>query len=362
VDRLDFDVEINSDFPIVIDGFISDQPGPYIINVSKAFDIESKSSQKAPVSVKQIVISDNKGNSETLTESSIGVYKTKPNGIRGIVGNVYKIRVELPAGEVFESTPDTLVAGSAIDTLYSLYENETDISGKREDRYRFFIDTQLTELSGIRFKWFMVATFQAETRPDLDDSGCYYEDGRCNFRPPCSGLVNQGYYPPNLIQASPCTCCTCWYKLYSPTPTLSDDYYSGTGLYRGVDIGTVPVTPWTFMHKVKVVAYQSSVSKNTFTFFKAIRDQKEAINSIFQPVTGRIPGNFVQLNGNPRPLQGIFYATALRSKSMTLNREDFAEADELLTLEELVGLKIGMVSCLSMFPNATNEKPSDWDD
>lgn len=210
----------------------------------------------------------------------------------------------------------------------------------------------------------MVATFQAETRPDLDALGCYYQDDRCNFRPPCSGWKNIAYFPPEFVKASPCTCCTCWYKIFSASPVLSDDYYSTTGKYLGINIGAVPVTPWTLMHKVKVVAYQASISKQSFDFFKAVRNQKQAVSSLFQPVTGKIPTSFVQVRGATKEAQGLFYATALRTKQMTLLREDFPEFDKLPTLDVLVSddYKIGRVSCLTMFPNATNEKPAGWDD
>lgn len=364
VDRLDFDVELKSNFPIVIDGYISDQPGPYTVNVNYAFDIESKASQKTPITVKGIVLSDNLGNAEQLREVSKGVYQTRPDGLRGIVGRVYKVSVELLSGEIYESTPDTLLAGGDIDSLYAKYENEADLNGVQEDSYQFFINTRLTELTGIRYKWSMMATFQAETRPDLEALSCYWVDDRCNFRPPCSGLRNIAYFPPNLVQASPCTCCTCWYKIFSASPVLSDDYYSTTGEYRGIKIGSVLVTPWTFMHKVKIVAYQASLSKNSFDFFEAVRNQKQAVNSLFQPVTGKIPTSFVQVNGATGEVQGLFYATSLRTKQMTLLREDFPEFDKLPTLDVMASdrYKIGQVSCLTMFPNATNEKPAGWDD
>ena len=94
IDRINFDIGVPPS-NIVIDGFVSDQPGPYTINVSKAFDIESKSSIRAAISVKELAILDDVGNREVLIEISKGNYQTSVNGMRGKVGSSYRLRVEL---------------------------------------------------------------------------------------------------------------------------------------------------------------------------------------------------------------------------------------------------------------------------
>ena len=76
VDRININVSSGSAFPVVIDGYISDQPGPYRILVTKAFDIESKTSIKSPIQVKSVVISDNFGTTESLSAVSQGVYQS----------------------------------------------------------------------------------------------------------------------------------------------------------------------------------------------------------------------------------------------------------------------------------------------
>ncbi len=73
VDRINFDIGEPTS-TLVIEGQISDQPGPHTIKVSKAFDIESKFSAKIPVTVKELAISDDAGNREELVEVSKGIY------------------------------------------------------------------------------------------------------------------------------------------------------------------------------------------------------------------------------------------------------------------------------------------------
>src|SRR6267154_3827663 len=109
VDRLSYEISKGVNFGITIDGSISDQPGPYEIRVYNIFDIESKETRKTPVNVRTVIISDNKGNAETLNTIDAGVYQTSPTGIQGVAGGVYKLSVELFDGRVYESLPDTIL-------------------------------------------------------------------------------------------------------------------------------------------------------------------------------------------------------------------------------------------------------------
>src|SRR6266705_2087200 len=91
VDRLSYDIDKGVNRGITIDGSISDQPGPYEVRIFNVFDIESKETRKTPITVKSLVIADDKGNAETLNEIEAGVYQTKANGIQGVAGGIYKM-------------------------------------------------------------------------------------------------------------------------------------------------------------------------------------------------------------------------------------------------------------------------------
>jgi hypothetical protein len=80
VDRISFDTGRLDDMPLVIDGYISDQPGPYTVRVSSSFDIDAKVSTRIAEEVKRMVISDNSqtirakySRPDLLEENAIGV-------------------------------------------------------------------------------------------------------------------------------------------------------------------------------------------------------------------------------------------------------------------------------------------------
>ena len=84
-------LDLNSANPnIVVDAEVTDQPGPYSVNLTKTINF-SDNNVFPPIDGASVVISDNAGNSETLTETSAGFYTT--SHLQGIVGRTYNISI-----------------------------------------------------------------------------------------------------------------------------------------------------------------------------------------------------------------------------------------------------------------------------
>ena len=362
IDRISLDgIRITESFPIVIDGFISSAPGPYIITVTKAYDIESTYSPKEPYPVKKLTVSDNRGQSEVLDNMGDGIYAT--NTLQGEVGGVYTLRVELFDGRIYESVPDTLPAPGALDSVYYVYQQPADFNGFAvAPQYAVHVNSKGAGPNN-RYMWQQTITFKANTHPENNDKGCYFFESACNFVPPCSGYRNLGTpQEKEMVQLFPCECCTCWYNIFNAAPVLSDAFFMNEGNYRNLEVGQIPISGWTFMEKVRVEVSMKSLGKSAFRYFKSIRDQKAANNSLFQPITGKIPINFVQLAGQQQDVYGIFYATGMNKKNFYITRAEVPNNQLLPTSENYNDLKIGWVSCLELFPNATNVKPDFWKD
>lgn len=374
VDRVFIDVGNSPTFPIVVDGHISDEPGPYTIGITKAFDIESKVSLKIPISVKQVVLGDDHGNRETLSEVDQGIYQTKSTGIRGVVGNVYKLRIEISDGRVYESKPDTLFPPGNLDSVYHNFREDKTPDGASQYGFDVFFNASAGSKIDYHFLWKSIGTFQSDTNPEMacegnppvDCAPCTNDRpcgqcSICNFKPLCSGLRNYGKIPTYLnavfVRVAPCECCTCWYNLFNPIPILSDNQLVGDGHYSAVKANYIPLNAWIFQHKVYIGVSQMSLSRQAFTFYNSIRTQKVAISSLFQPVTGKIPGNFVEINGSKVPIFGLFFATSITRKSISITRND-VHPQSLIPSVEIPWKN----SCLTLFPNGTTTKPSYWKD
>ncbi len=358
VDKLSFDLEGYPNFIPVVQGYISDQKGPYEVTLTRSFDIKSEAISREPLLAKKLVIVDDTGLSEELSEIRQGVYQTSAAGIRGVVGRAYKIRIELVDGRVYESLQDTLLNSGVVDSIYYSFRNQPNFRDIPNYGFDIFIDSKAIVKNNFRFLWKFTGTFQAETNPEYDRKGCYFYNGKCNFVPPCSGLINIGRFPyaPIYERVAPCSCCTCWYSLYNTSILLRDDAFLQVGRFDALRVYFLPITGWIFTHKVHLDVKQFSLTRQTFDFWKAIRNQKDAAGSLFQPVNGKIPSNFVQLDGKKAPIAGIFYAASVSEKTTFINRS--AVNDTYIPTDKIAFPK----SCLELFTNATNVKPDFWVD
>jgi len=108
------DIELNSkDAAIVIEANITDQPGPYTVLISKSVNFSDPNIFPG-VSGAFVVISDDAGNADTLTETSGGVYVS--NSIQGVAGRTYAIRV-LADGKTYtaqSSMPNAITLDSLV--------------------------------------------------------------------------------------------------------------------------------------------------------------------------------------------------------------------------------------------------------
>jgi hypothetical protein len=368
VDRISYSVTSPLNLPVAVYGYISNKPGPYQVNINSSVDPESTASPRVAVSARHVNLLDDLGNNEELHEVSTGIYKTSPTGIQGRIGGVYKLRVELLNGNIFESTPDTLLSPGTIDTLYYNFNERVDFSGQTSYGFDVKVNAHANEQRGARYMWNFAGTFKAITHPELLSTaraGCYPDPerhGLCNFLPLCTGLrlTDSGYQ-----RVGPCTCCTCWYQIFNNAPILSDEIYNSSGIYNGVPIYRIRLNEWIFMFKVHAEVIQSTLTTNSFRFFKSIRDQKVALGSLFQPITGKIPGNFIQVAGTPASINGIFYATGTSNKNSYITPDDVPHSIPVPQVDfspQINGGGIGWLSCLELFPNATNVKPDFWID
>ena len=94
-------VDLNSVDPrLVIEANISDQPGPYIVKLSRTVNFDEDNIFPA-VTAARIIISSNTGQPDTLSETSAGIYKT--HSLQGVPGTTYNLSV-LAGENTYQST------------------------------------------------------------------------------------------------------------------------------------------------------------------------------------------------------------------------------------------------------------------
>jgi hypothetical protein len=85
------DIDLNSAAPkLVVEANITDQPGPYKVTLATSVNFD-ESNYFPPATGATVVISDNAGNIDTLTETFPGNYLT--NYILGVTGRIYTLNI-----------------------------------------------------------------------------------------------------------------------------------------------------------------------------------------------------------------------------------------------------------------------------
>lgn len=363
IDRLEYEIPGVNRYGISISGLITDQPGPYQVMISNNFDIDSEEVIRTPLSAKRVVLSDNAGLSEELLEVETGRYETSASKMRGQVGRIYTLRVELSDGKVYESVPDTLLPAGRIDSVYFTFLRDKTSDGQADYGFDIFTNASRGKSNGNRFMWSMKGTYKATIDPELpalSKYGCNrQESGKCNFYPLCTGIRNigPGILPLAIFErVGPCECCTCWYSVFNYKPILNDQIFTQSENYTEIKTYHVPLSGWIFMYQFHVEVKQFSLTDNAFRFWKSIRDQQNANGDIFQPVIGKIPINFIQLSGEDSPVQGLFYAAGMVRKTIYIKQTDVPNTVPI----PVVSKPNDVGNCLALFPNATTIKPDFW--
>lgn len=360
VDRVLYDILIPDKYPVYIDGFISDQVPPYRVRVYRSYDITSTENLRTGETAR-VVLYDSEGNSEEMTQISSGNYENSATGMRGKVGSVYHIKVELPDGRIYESIPDTLRPSGTVESTRWKFTSKITPDGLKYG-FDIYEKTSAREAKGnARYMWRNKVTYKALTHPENQGGLCYYiqEEGKCNFKHPCSGLKNIGTTAqPHIVRVGPCQCCICWYDAYNQKIVLDDEFIALNGDYPELLVDRVPVSGWYLMYKMRVEVSMHSLSPQAFRSLKSVRDQYNALNNIFQPITGKIQGNIIQTGGKESVAPGLFYATSIASKYFYVYA---AQIDQnLIPSTHYQGSDD--FPCFDLAPNSTNRQPVFWEE
>lgn len=315
IDRLYFENELNDQGDFIVEGYISDQPGPYKVKLYLPTGVDENVLSPVPVIAKEVMIADDAGNTEVLGHNGSGEYSTSETGIRGVVGRKYHVRIVLLTGEVFESTPEELLPVGSVTDVRFRFESVKPLNGPTQYGFRVFMDSE--NANGF-VRWRFTGTFMVETFPEFrTHPKCR---GRLPSPPPCSGYVWQDG---DFERVGDCTCCYCWVNDTDVKPILSDEIIASNGTYKDIEMAYIPFDVWRFhFGKYMVKVEQMSLSKEAYEFWKIIRDQKDGSTSLFQPAFGKIRSNFVSHNSDRKAI-GFFYATSIQ-QTITFIRPDDA--------------------------------------
>jgi hypothetical protein len=280
---------------LVVDGLITDAPGPYTIKLSTS-SRPKQSSAFTPNTGCKVVIEDNLGNKTTLSEHSPGVYQTDSSAMRGVIGRSYKLTISTPSGEEYASTPETIIKGLEIKSVYGelVRKNNPD----RFDGYQFYVDAETPQEKDNYLLWRAVCTYKFQL-----DYQIY-------------GVYNNGL---RLIKDTD-TLRNC-YK----TVTIPNLYLYNTNEQASAEIKRLPLNYEGNLTKALTIRYSLNVSqlrinKEAYTYWAEIKKMQDAGGELYTQQPYQVRNNMINLSEPEKPVLGYFMAAGVSEKRIFLNR------------------------------------------
>lgn len=323
----EIDLAIRAEKPVlVVDGMITNEAPPYIVKLTYTgvYEASNRINENQAVSGARVTITDDQGLKTQLEQvlEEPGKYQTNDAAYRGQIGRSYTVTVELPNGEVYESTPEKLSAVPEISQLYSEFTESG--GGEQPVGYNVFLDTK--DPKGIQnyYRWQTTGYRMRLASGVLNPISGVMENKQCwqSFKRETIDIETDVDFDGNTIQK----------RLMIYSPAYSDSQY------------LIEVT-------------QLSLTREVYQFWRRMNEQLTRTGSIFDPLPSPVEGN-IFLKSNPNKLAlGYFGASAVSKKRLIIYETDEAKRQRIQVSFQPF---IPTGGCTNIFPGATPFKPGGW--
>jgi hypothetical protein len=274
---------------LVVEALFTNAVETYYVKLSNTIPYNSTRSD-SPVTGASVSVTDNMDNSTFIfSENSPGYYSfAADSGIHGISGHSYTLRIITREGERFESTPEEMAATAVIDSVYGIIEQRNELTESDNDGSQIYKNIDylniMTDLEGtesdptVRFK------------PDWLFEMIDYHKDCVGFNCPPPTYMWKHYIEKQLRLTEPSDNIVLREQLAG---SIQSDYFKM--LYAEQHLSFIVL-----------ILNCYHLNKNSYDFYKNMKDQLSAENTLFDPIAAQIEGN-IQCEDDPeKPVLGQF--------------------------------------------------------
>ncbi len=351
IDQLDVNIDREESI-IVVEGFITTQPGPHVIRISKSAKYGSAFTAGVITGVTnaKVFIRDQKGKVTFLNEgsgeyldaqfntivTSFGDYTT-PTGFRAVVGNSYTLHI-IVSSKTYYSTPQLVTKAPEIDSLILEYKELLSFdpiefaSGDFVSGVEVYSQWQDPEDETNYYMW--------------ESSGTYKI-----YAHPWDHVLLNPFIGEDIPDPLDC-CAICW--IHEPTSDKSirfmKDNNSNGNLVTNL-VAFIEDDGGRYMDKYYITVQQLSISEEAYLFFKLLDNQLSINGDIFDPPPATIRGNMISLENPNETVIGYFLAADVSVKSIFISKEILGDKQILKVIND---------DCRVLL-NSTVQPPPFWD-
>ncbi|WOK04766.1 DUF4249 domain-containing protein [Imperialibacter roseus] len=330
-----FDPDLTQENPkLSVEGTVTDLAGPYAIKLSYSTSYTSGDKKNEnTIRDAKVFISDSEGNEEELTYSgNAGTYVTAADGIQGVAGRYYTLRVELSNGKAYESYPELMPHAPEIDTLYAEYR---DVTGE-------FVQGE--------FDVYLDATDPAEEENYYLWKWKHYK--RLDY---CLTYIQNFPSPPT------------WYARYCCDECFEIEACAGCvnigsdALVNGGRISRVPLMSFEYDSREPyyLQAEQYSLTESAYKFWKTASDLINNAGGVFDKPPVTVKGNLFNVADPDEQVLGYFGASSVKVKAVYFRRDNIPSFPYSSTPLYNIDTR-GCQECEESIYR-TGRKPSEWD-
>jgi hypothetical protein len=273
---------------LIVDGTVTNLPGPYIVQLSYSVPFNSKKLTDLTNGA-DVTISDNLGNVYPLKSFNSGIYKTDSATFRGIVGRSYTLNIKTLDSKQYQSKSELLREPVLIDTITSKF-----IRSEISNSFDVFVTAKDPSVSGNYYRW------KWRNYEELDI--CYVarvRDERGSF-----------------VFLYPC-CQRCWQitSSYGSLALYSDDLING-GTFKN----KIANIPYDNIYDYYMQIEQYSISKENYNYWNLVQGQISNSGGIFDNTPAFIEGNIFNVKDPKEPVLGIFNVMGATKNIVFINR------------------------------------------
>lgn len=316
VEPFDPEIDENQANFLVIDGIITDQPGPYSVKITQSVPLQAIDSTSF-ISGVEIFMEEENGLKELLIEISPGIYST--TNMQGAVGKRYRISFDR-SGAMYQSTWEELEAPAVIDSVYYQLESKGTSNPEKD-------------INGVQY--------YIDSRGDTDDVRNYRFEWEETWKIGVTYRALQDYLGDDKTQFAEMPLYDCWRFSNSQTINLATTNGLSSNVINNHVIPFITGDEERYSLRHSLLVKQFSLDEAEYLFWKALKEANEQLGSLFDKQPARVIGNISSTSGGPVAL-GYFSASGVTDQRIyikqisTLSRtEDCASEPETLLKREL---------------------------
>lgn len=292
----------NYEAALVVEGSITNIPGPYVVRLSMTARPDNK--EYRPLPGYTVKIMDDQGNEEILMDLGEGSYVSRWNGIQGIPGRSYKVLITSPEGKEYESSYERMAEPVGIDTVWAEYETREDLNFDHMlEGYQFYISTKPSTEDTSYFLWRLTGTYKYMANHNIR----YIYDG--TLRP----FSNWDSLK------------TCWLTYNVPEIFTHHTLYLSEPYLTGYPLHFVNTEDKKLSIRYSLLTEQYTVSKKAHEFWKSLKEQANDQGSLYATLPYQIRGNIKSVTNPEEPALGYFMTASVTYNRTFVNRPHWAK-------------------------------------